>query len=238
MHWKVLLLSPAVDPERSIFYSTESGWRTSEGHWQDHWLQVLYPLPESVECEAEEAVRVSVSHDTIHMWLTASKAVGPKRRRDNSGCDDKDGESQCSCGWHLLMNPERILQMNDDEAAGIWSAALEQLCAHLTSSGRRCAAVDMGDGSLLSLTLGRMLQRAGAQGRVQVLSREQKQLSRLLFSQLVASNGLDGVVSVWDGEDLPSLLQEEGEEGARYSSTRSSATATATRCMRCQHGRP
>ena len=212
LHWKVQLLSAEVDPQRATFYSTESGWRAEEGHWQDHWLQVLYPLPESLDCVAGESVRVCLSHDSIHMWLAASRAGAPKRRRGGGDLEEEEeeeGERQCSCGWHLLMNPERILQLNDEEAAACWVGALQKLGSRLAGLGRPCAALDTGDGSLLALALGRILQRAGAGELVQVISRESKQLSRLLFSQLACSNGLDGVC-LWDGEDLSALLQAEG----------------------------
>ena len=71
--WKLFLLSPDIDPERSVWYTTKPG----EMNWQDHWLQVVYPLPQSIECVAGDIIRVTSAHDTLRIWLKAEKMVTP-----------------------------------------------------------------------------------------------------------------------------------------------------------------
>ena len=36
LYWKAYLLSPEIDPERTVVYTTQPGVM----NWQDHWLQV------------------------------------------------------------------------------------------------------------------------------------------------------------------------------------------------------
>lgn len=67
--WKVYLLSPEIDPKRSVWYSTEP----KVMNWQDHWLQVVFPLPHAIECAAGDVIRVLSAHDALRIWLKAEK---------------------------------------------------------------------------------------------------------------------------------------------------------------------
>lgn len=67
--WKVYLLSPEIDPERSVWYSTEP----KVMNWQDHWLQVVFPLPQSIQCNAGDTIKVLSAHDALRIWLKAEK---------------------------------------------------------------------------------------------------------------------------------------------------------------------
>lgn len=67
--WKVYLLTPEIDPQRSVWYSTEP----KVMNWQDHWLQVVFPLPEAIKCVAGDVIRITAAHDSLRMWLKAEK---------------------------------------------------------------------------------------------------------------------------------------------------------------------
>ena len=96
--WKVYLLSPEIDPERSVWYSTEP----KVMNWQDHWLQVVFPLPHAIECAAGDVIRVLSAHDALRIWLKAEKhpaagsangteSVGPIISSAFSGGEDVSG---------------------------------------------------------------------------------------------------------------------------------------------------
>jgi hypothetical protein len=67
--WKVYLLAPEIDPQRSVWYSTEP----KVMNWQDHWLQVVFPLPQAIKCAAGDVIRITAAHDSLRMWLKAEK---------------------------------------------------------------------------------------------------------------------------------------------------------------------
>ena len=69
LYWKVFLLSPEIDPERTVTYTTEP----NKMNWQDHWLQVVYPLPTSLDCVVGDVIRVTAAHDALRIWLKAEK---------------------------------------------------------------------------------------------------------------------------------------------------------------------
>ena len=84
--WKVYLLSPEIDPERSVWYSTEPNVM----NWQDHWLQVVFPLPHSIQCNVGDTIKVLSAHDALRIWLKAEKisvagsVSGPARQCQES----------------------------------------------------------------------------------------------------------------------------------------------------------
>ncbi len=122
--WDCYLLSENLDPERSIKYSTAPGAQP----WQDHWVQVIHPLSESIVCRAGEKFMITLHTDGVNMSISAEvSAVGPpderllKRARvddadsaeaatsagshlETSSTDDNGPEPSelCTCGWHML----------------------------------------------------------------------------------------------------------------------------------------
>ncbi len=91
--WKVQLCSPTVDPERQCVLHTappsvlaameaeEAADSTVRAlprlQWQDHWVQVVYPLPESLAVSAGDSVQLVTAHDCIHIWLGATVTKVP-----------------------------------------------------------------------------------------------------------------------------------------------------------------
>ena len=69
LYWKVYLLSPEIDPERTVTYTT----KPNTMNWQDHWLQVVFPLPKSLECQTGDIIKITAAHDALRIWLKAEK---------------------------------------------------------------------------------------------------------------------------------------------------------------------
>ena len=235
--WNTYLLSPALDPSRSFVISTEPGARS----WQDHWLQVVFPLPQSLLCDVGDVIRVTCAHDAVHFWLKAEKVLtgavnehdqsSSKRTKTESAHDHRTDllsvsrvpasrrldHAQCSCGWHLLCGPERILCLNDSRRRELWESALSTIVGLLhegtkpvsTASGAIPplipVLVDVGDGSLLSLTVAKELQERASP--VKVVSIEKKQMSYILHNQLVQTNNLEDTMLIWDGEEWDEVME-------------------------------
>ena len=159
--WNTYLLSPALDPTRSFVISTEPGARS----WQDHWLQVVFPLPHSLLCDVGDVIRITCAHDAVRFWLKAEKVQAAAEGNEGEGtsCKRTKTESthdnrtdlldvshvpairrldpaQCSCGWHLLCGSERILCLNDSRRKEIWESALSTLIGLLHDSTKPVSA--------------------------------------------------------------------------------------------------
>jgi hypothetical protein len=166
---------------------------------------------------------------------------------DNGEDDDDAGHDggTCSCGWHMLCGAERLAMLNDKQRNQIYNAALKALSEQLiarqravnkkaessmiaeSSDGIKTGIVlDVGDGSLLSLGVGKHVAADEGLSNLKILSVEQKDYSRLLHSQLVDSNNLGVVMEVWDGDNIDEMCdyisagaddddeeEEDGEDG-------------------------
>lgn len=92
--WKVRLCSPAVDPDGhcvlhtappSVFSALQSAGDPllhSQLNWQDHWVQVVYPLPEALTVATGQAIRINASHDCIHIWMDVTHS--PSSMNENA----------------------------------------------------------------------------------------------------------------------------------------------------------
>jgi hypothetical protein len=246
--WNTFLLSPSLDPSRDLAISTEPGARP----WQDHWLQVVFPLPASLPCAAGDVVRVTVAHDAVRMWLAAAKKHGrpdppllaaaspvPVERRLRP--------AQCSCGWHLLCGPERMQGLNDVRKKALWERATAELLDALDGAVGASTSIpvvaDVGDGSLLSLGLAAALRArlrapnsAGgtALSALRVVSAEKKQFSRLLHWALVEANGLDDLMYVWDGDDWGDVAAYHGPDPDDNGGASMPAPTCAVRAVICE----
>lgn len=224
--WNTFLLSPSLDPARSLAISTEPGARP----WQDHWLQVVFPLPASLPCAEGDVVRVTVAHDAVHMWLAAAKH-GSAAKADVPSflavspvpVERRLRPAQCTCGWHLLCGPERLQMLNDGRRKALWERATAALLDGLDGPAGGAASsipvvADVGDGSLLSLGLAAALRArlqattGTALSALRVVSAEKKQFSRLLHWALVEANGLEDLMYVWDGDDWGDAAAYHGPE--------------------------
>jgi SAM-dependent methyltransferase len=67
--WKTYLLSDTLDPSLRLAYSTEPGVQ----NWQDHWQQVIYPLPDPINVNSGDIMLLRVSHDDLSIWVNLQK---------------------------------------------------------------------------------------------------------------------------------------------------------------------
>ena len=235
--WKVFLLDEALDPEEELMYSTEPGAQA----WQDHWVQMIYPLPQSVVCRKGECVSITLSHDAMKIWINDAVNKDQNRnqtsgKRSREEREDEEGQRAthdpprtCSCGWHLLYNTERMLQLNDSRRADTLRLAMDAVVTHMKNvdtapatamTGVTRCVVDVSDGSLLTLMLGAALADQKLTSQVKLVSLESKPLSRMLHGQLIRANGWEGHSMVWEGTDFSDIDtyfaaegEEEGDEG-------------------------
>ena len=183
--WKVYLLSPELDPSRSLHYSTEPGIQ----RWQDHWVQALYPLPTPVNCIQGEDVLLTCYRDSLQVWfdarITLSNSIESKKRpffedlKESTANDSAKHKLltpyslPCSCGWHLLCDADRLSALNDLERMSKYRCALKHSLCQLkdcnvvsvanTASGRGAnppmvISLDVSDGSSLAFILASTLK--------------------------------------------------------------------------------
>eukprot|EP01042_Synura_sphagnicola_P003651 gene3651-4555_t len=212
--WTLYLLSPDMDPSRSVSYSTEPG----KQNWQDHWLQVVFPLDQPIVCRAGDSVAVTVSHNGTYIWIEAAHAPAPppgafpppppvQPTESPVALNQYGGPHSCGCGWHILYSSERFESLNDSARGASWQAAMLEVASGLVRrrqlhiaagySGREEVVMDVSDGSYLSLLLAAQLRASGATMRV--ASRELKDFSRILHQQITVVNDLCDTLMIWDG---------------------------------------
>lgn len=220
LHWKLFLLSPEIDPERKVFYSTES----NAMNWQDHWLQVVYPLPQSLDCQVGDQIKLTLKHDLINVSVKAAKVCSTPRDADVSvmkrmkvEAEDDDGadSSQCGCGWHLLYGPDRLQLLNDSNYNHLWNQSLDSLVAQLAAAEASAhdklpIILDLSDGSLNAHALVPKL-RANKVTSLKVVSRETKLLGNMFHSQLVTANSAEDMLYIWDDEEICDILEYFGD---------------------------
>lgn len=94
MWWVLDLLG-----DESITYSTKLGVE----NWQDHWLQMVYPLPYAKEKRSDDPILVLyATHNDVsfHFSLTPTR--------------EDDPPPACSCGYHMMPGgPYRIQDLSD-----------------------------------------------------------------------------------------------------------------------------
>ena len=228
--WKVFLLSPQLDPLRECTYSTEPGIHD----WQDHWVQVVYPLTAPVSVEEDTYLDIICCRDSLRMWfsisdLKANKAISLKRPLDVLKNVDIQPPSPCSCGWHLLCDSDRLSALNDtgrmrayrNAVAGSALAKFTELVTiESDKNGPSVVALDLSDGSVLAFMLASIIKNGVISSKRRdndcngkVVTMERKQFSSILSSQLVSANNLDDLVAVWDGVEFSSIPYLFGEFG-------------------------
>lgn len=280
--WTVFLLSSELDPRQSLHYTTEPG----KMNWQDHWQQVVYPLPTDLFCSVGDVIRIRIGYNSIKMWINAwlEKAgkssgddttasfqhptLGTKRVMTHSedlnyNDDSMDTgkrsrvftyqgshrntdlktispvqyvervhEEYCTCGWHLLVSSDRLQMINDNALYQKYEAPLLNILERLSLADtvediavKTPIVLDVGDGSILPLVFSKLVQQKrfsinpsdGRKFPVGIVSKESKFFSSLFITQLIAANGLDSLMSVWDGvdiEDIVDLVTSDSTAGA------------------------
>lgn len=109
--------------------------------------------------------------------------------------------------------PERLQMLNDSELFNKWRCAFieisKNILAHGTT-GRSLYALDVGDGSALSLMLATVAQQFSLD--VSIITMERKQFSNIFFSQLVDANKYsDKILFIDELSEVDDMLCGEEE---------------------------
>ena len=108
--WKLYLLSPTIDPDRKCFYTTEPG----KQNWQDHWLQVVYPLPEPIPCNEGDEAEIIFRHNGLHIWVESSLLI-PKTSKMNTLNGDTPDYKRARIGGSVVdQNITELSNNNTD----------------------------------------------------------------------------------------------------------------------------
>ncbi|KAJ0396410.1 hypothetical protein P43SY_001740 [Pythium insidiosum] len=170
MWWEV-----SFDSANRVTYSTKPGAQ----NWQDHWVQVVFPLTPSpsTRVQAGESLSLLAHHDDLRVWFDVEKpAAAPAATPE---------KPPCVCGLHLLCNAERMAMLSDSSRTSALSAAVaravETLAARRQSAPSELACLDASDGSLGALL-------AASHGVGHVTSIESKDVSARIFEQICDAN--------------------------------------------------
>ncbi|TMW61116.1 hypothetical protein Poli38472_013579 [Pythium oligandrum] len=185
MWWKV-----SFDAEDSVVYSTKPNVQ----NWQDHWVQVVYPLSNPQSVQEAEVLTLRAHHDDLRIWfdvekaseLTTAPTLPMKRSLDALSSAPSSAEKPpCVCGLHLLCNAERISMLTNSARTTAFDLSIQQAIQKLAKS-RDCApdalsCLDISDGSLCALL-------AASHGLQNVTSIESKDVSSRIFQQICDAN--------------------------------------------------
>lgn len=138
------------------------------------------------------------------------------RHRAPVAFENRLQHEECTCGWHILCNPDRLLMLNDPRRINLWTVALSRLLDELAPLEKTTAdeldalnvILDISDGSMLSLLAAtKVKERLHEFPRLKVVSKERKQFSRMFHGQLAESNDLEDSLMLWDGESVDDIAE-------------------------------
>ena len=124
-----------------------------------------------------------------------------------------------------ISGAERLQSLNDSQFSIQWRNCLQNIAEKvralkLPTDSRPIRAVDVSDGSVLSLSLARSFQKSFGLSEeelpraLNIISVERKIFSKLFFAQLAEGNSLADVVTIVDDiNDISEYWDEESEEG-------------------------
>lgn len=193
VHGVVMWWHVSFDAEDSVVYSTAPGAQ----NWQDHWVQVVFPLTEQLAVRATDALVLRAHHDDLRIWFdveakaspTAGDSVETLAKKSRTSVDAPTEKEPCTCGLHLVSNAERIAMLADSERTRAFSAAIGKAITHLKAQRQQqtgeeeaeLACLDVSDGSLCALL-------AAAHGVAHVTSVESKDVSARIYEQILRGN--------------------------------------------------
>lgn len=164
----------------SITYSTEPGVE----NWQDHWLQMVYPLPGCMEiatADSDTLIKLEATHDDVSI-----------RFRLDYASNNTDVQA-CSCGWHALpggpyrihelASPERLSYLSRQISNALRTAAFRrrnQTSSTTSSPNIRC--IDVADGAICSLLAAQCVDDLDA--HVEIVSADDDEMSAFIHAQV------------------------------------------------------
>ncbi|GMF65813.1 unnamed protein product [Phytophthora lilii] len=180
MWWEV-----SFNEDNSVVYSTKPGAQ----NWQDHWVQVVFPLVDNIHARPNEKLVLRAHHDDIRIWFDVEAAPGkdsPKKAKRTVASE----KPPCTCGMHLICNAERISMLSDAARREAYSASVASAIAELTKVEplRSISCLDISDGSLGALLA------ATHKEVTSVTSIESKEVSARIFDQVLTFNDANAEV--------------------------------------------
>lgn len=195
VHAVVMWWTVSFDEDDSIVYSTQP----QAQNWQDHWVQVVFPLTDRLEVQPADALVLRAHHDDLRIWfdvekqnksdkVAISESSSPlkKSKLSSSSCAQTEKEP-CTCGLHLVCNAERIAMLADTQRTSAFNAAIAKAVVSLkqqrqgSAEEKELACLDISDGSLCALL-------AASNGVRNVTSVESKDVSARIFQQIMDGN--------------------------------------------------
>ncbi|ETM53871.1 hypothetical protein L914_02694, partial [Phytophthora nicotianae] len=180
MWWEV-----SFDEHNSVMYSTKPGAQ----NWQDHWVQVVFPLVGGIQTQVKDKLMLRAHHDGIRIWFDVESlpAKDSPKKAKRTVVSEKP---PCTCGLHLICNAERISMLTDTARREAYNSAVASAVAELTKteSLRPIACLDISDGSLGALLAASHKQVSS------VTSIESKEVSARIFDQILTYNNANAEV--------------------------------------------
>ncbi|KAG7399407.1 Protein arginine N-methyltransferase 7 [Phytophthora boehmeriae] len=177
MWWEV-----SFDENDEVVYSTQPGVQ----NWQDHWVQVVFPLVGDIRVQVQDKLVLRAHHDDIRIWFDVETAPeqDPPKKAKRTVLSEKP---PCSCGMHLICNAERISMLTDAARREAYNASISSAVAELTASEplRTISCLDISDGSLCALLAATYSEVSS------VTSIESKEVSARIFDQILSYNGVN-----------------------------------------------
>ncbi|CAI5739177.1 unnamed protein product [Hyaloperonospora brassicae] len=169
--------------DSSVVYSTKAGAM----NWQDHWVQVVFPLVENIQTRPSENLILRAHHDDVHIWFDVEAVPAKKDSLGETQRAIMDEKPPCTCGMHLICNAERVAMLTDSARCEAYTAAVSSSIAELTQQEalRPISCLDISDGSLVAL-LAAMHKQVSS-----VTSIESKEVSARIFDQIVTHNAAE-----------------------------------------------
>lgn len=195
VHAVVMWWEVSFDGTNSIVYSTQPEVQ----NWQDHWVQVVFPLTDRLQVQAADPLVLRAHHDDLRIWFdvehkqqqpavtdaAALSSSSPPKKIKKSVQQEK---LSCTCGLHLVSNAERIAMLSDSERNRAFNTAIAKAVETLKQRGgangseqdadQELACLDISDGSLCALL-------AASHGVHNVTSVESKDVSARIFQQIM-----------------------------------------------------
>lgn len=164
----------------SITYSTEPGVE----NWQDHWLQMAYPLPGCMQmatADSDSTIKLEATHDDVSIRF----------RLDYASNDT--GVEACSCGWHALpggpyrihelASPERLSYLSQQISNALRTAVFRRRNqTSSTTSAPHIRCIDVADGAVCSLLAAQCVDDLEAY--VEIVSADDDEMSAFIHAQV------------------------------------------------------
>lgn len=164
----------------SITYSTEPGVE----NWQDHWLQMVYPLPGCMQmrtADSSTSIKLEATHNDVSIRFSLDYTS-----------NDTDVQA-CSCGWHALpggpyriyelASPERLSFLSQQISNALRKAAFRrrnQTSSTTSTPNIRC--IDVADGAVCSLLAAQCVDDLDA--HVEIVSADDDEMSAFIHAQV------------------------------------------------------